>query len=107
MQKRSGALININATVEKLGEKCVNMNILPLHSLSGCDTVSYLFRKATAMNILLHSKLHLGKMCDKDAQTEKVDRLGIDFLICLYGGKPGTKINDLHYQAFCKRKKST
>lgn len=39
MKKHNGSIININATDEKLGEEC--KCLLPLHSLTGCDSVSY------------------------------------------------------------------
>ena len=43
MKKYSGQFIDINATVSKYGDKC--SNILATHSLSGCDSVSYPYRK--------------------------------------------------------------
>ena len=43
MEKWDGTILNINATVNKLGDKC--RNILAVNALSGCDTVSYPFGK--------------------------------------------------------------
>ena len=43
MKKYNGQFIDINATVSKYGDKCTN--ILATHSLSGCDSVSYPYRK--------------------------------------------------------------
>ena len=53
MKKRDGSIININATAEKLGDKC--KCLLPLHSLTGCDSVSYLFGKGKATAVILFS----------------------------------------------------
>ncbi len=39
MEKWDGSVLDINATVAKLGDKC--NGILGMHALSGCDTVSY------------------------------------------------------------------
>ena len=38
MKKHDGSIISISATAEKLGDKC--KCLLPLHSLTGCDSVS-------------------------------------------------------------------
>ena len=43
MRKYNGKIIDIRATVTELGNKC--SDILPVHALSGCDTVSYPYGK--------------------------------------------------------------
>ena len=57
MKKQDGCITNINKSVEKLDNKC--KDILPLHALTGCDSVSYTFEKGklTAINLLM--KYHL------------------------------------------------
>ena len=37
MKKHDGTIIDINATVAKLGDKC--KSVLPLHAMTGCDCV--------------------------------------------------------------------
>ena len=44
MKKYDGKLIDIKATAEKRGEKCVDL--LAINALSGCDVVSYPFEPA-------------------------------------------------------------
>ena len=53
MKKHDGSIISINATAEKLGDKC--KCLLPLHSLTGCNSVSYLFGKGRATAVILFS----------------------------------------------------
>ena len=43
MEKWDGTVLNINQTVENLGEQC--RSILAVHALSGCDNTSYPSRK--------------------------------------------------------------
>ena len=52
MQKWNGEVLDINATVSSLGTKC--KNILGVHALSGCDTVSYPYGKGkvSALKVL-------------------------------------------------------
>ena len=55
MEKWAGMVIDIRATVNKLGDKCGQ---LPgMHALSGCDTVSYPYGKdkKTALKVLMNN----------------------------------------------------
>lgn len=56
LEQRDGQILNINATVDRLGPKC--LHILGMHALSGCDTVSYPIDhgEIIALNILLSKK---------------------------------------------------
>ena len=56
-EKYDGKVIDINAMVSKLGNK--SFDLLAVHALSGCDTMSYPFGKwqISALNLLL--KLHI------------------------------------------------
>ena len=47
MAKWDGKVLDINYTVQNLGEKC--SSILAIHSLSGCDTTSYPAGKVSAL----------------------------------------------------------
>ena len=53
MRKYNGKISDITATAEKLGNKC--SDLLPVHVLSECDTVSYPHGKGklSAVNLLL------------------------------------------------------
>ena len=64
MKKYDGKVIDITATVEKLGDK--RLDLMPAHALSGCDSVSYPFGKGklTAIDLILNSKLKLRSFSD-------------------------------------------
>ena len=104
MKKKDGKIIDINATVRNLGNKC--KDVLPLHALTGCDAVSYPYGKGktTAANLLLKGDLHLEQMCDPSVSEDVVEQIGMDFLLKLYGGKPGSDLNQLRYQIFSRKK---
>lgn len=104
MKKNDGRVIDINATVSKHGDKC--KDLLPMHALSGCDTVSYPFGrgKIAAANLLLKNTLNLEQMCDSHVPMEVVDKVGTNFLVSLYGGKEGSDLNELRYQTFSKKR---
>ena len=44
MEKWNGDVLDINETVQRLGPRKFSQ-LLGIHALSGCDTVSYTFRK--------------------------------------------------------------
>lgn len=56
LERWDGQILNINATVDRLGPK--GLHILGIHAHSGCDTASYPFGhgKTKALNILLSKK---------------------------------------------------
>ncbi|GBM01060.1 hypothetical protein AVEN_136619-1 [Araneus ventricosus] len=66
-------------------------NILFLHSFSGCNTASALFRqgKKKFMNVLNSTELQkvVNIFHDENAFPEDVDESGQKVLIALYGGK--------------------
>ena len=53
MERWDGTVLDINATCADLGEKC--LQLLGMHALSGCDTISYPYGKGkiSALNTLL------------------------------------------------------
>ena len=99
MKKHDSSIININATAEKLRDKC--KCLLPLHSLTGCDSVSYPFGKgkATAVNLFLKEDLKLDALCDRDASEQDVLKADTDFFVRLYGKSlKATDLNTCRYQ---------
>ena len=52
MEPWNGVVVDINATCTELGPKC--LQLIGMHVLSGCDTVSYPFNtgKISALNTL-------------------------------------------------------
>ena len=89
MEKWDRSVLDINATVTKLGEKC--KGILGMHALSGCDTVSYPNGKgkASALKVLLQNDIPgldtvLG---EEHASENDLMEIGTAFFLALYGQK--------------------
>ena len=72
-------------------------DLLPIHALSGCDSMSYPFEKGNIsdINLLLKSDISLDLMCEIDAPWEIVTTTGTNFLIRLYVGQAGSDISEL------------
>jgi predicted aminopeptidase len=72
MKKYNGKVIDINATAAKVGDKCYDL--LAVHALSGCDTVSYPFGKGktSAVNLMLKLDLNLRMFSDSAAQEHEL-----------------------------------
>lgn len=80
MKKYDGKVIDINATALKLKDKC--FDLLAIHALSGCDSVSYPFGKGkvSAINLLLKSDLKLEIFSDPEANETDWLTAGTKFL---------------------------
>jgi len=104
MRKYDGKVIDIKATALKLGDKC--FDLLAVHALSGCDTVSYPFGKGkiNALNLLLKLDLNLQVFTEPDAEEVDWMKAGIDFLSYLYCGKIMKSLNNLRFTLFSKKK---
>ena len=100
MRKYNGKIINISATVAKLGNKC--SDLLAVHALSGCDTVSYPYGKGkiSTINLMLKFDLDLGVFADPNSEESAWMAAGISFISLLYGGKTTEALNDLRYRLF-------
>lgn len=103
MRKYSGEIIDINATTLELKSKCYDL--LALHALSGCDTVSYPFGKGkiSAVNMLLKSDLDLNVFADPDANESDWMQAGLQFISRFYGGTISTSLNTLRFTLFSKK----
>jgi hypothetical protein len=94
MEKWDGSVLDINATVANLGDKC--KGILGMHALSGCDTVSYPNGKGklSALKVLNQTDIAgldsvLG---EEDANYSDLMATGKAFFLHLYGQKRSTSI---------------
>ena len=87
MEKWDGTVLDINSTVERLGDCCGTL--LGLHAMSGCDTVSYPYvkGKASALDILQDSSIAgLDKtLGEKNATENSLKKIGTSFFLALYG----------------------
>jgi len=73
MKKYDGKVIDINATALKLKDKC--FDLLAIHALSGCDSVSYPFGKGKVSAINLHLKSDLKLEIFSDPEANETDWL--------------------------------
>ena len=80
MRKYNGKIIDITTTLAKLGNKC--SDILPVHVLSGCDTVSYPYGKGKVpvVNLMLKRDLGLSAFAESNSEEGKWMAAGICFL---------------------------
>ena len=97
---------NVNETCAKLGEKC--LQLLSLHYLTGSDTTSFLFGKGKirALKILKNGLLpNLDTVLgEADTAQEELKTIGESFFCIMYGYPSGTKIGDVRYQMYTKKK---
>ena len=103
MQKWNGEVIDINATVSSLGTKC--KNILGVHALSGCDTVSYPFGKGkvSALKVLDMDILHnMERLGEEDATLEELLAAATQFFLILYDQKDASNLNQARYNIYKK-----
>ena len=84
-------VINIGASANKL----IFHQLLATHTLTGCDTVAYIFGvgKATVLNILLACKKKLDKLGDPVAIVEEVIEEATKFVGACYGSKTQESIS--------------
>ncbi len=106
MERWDKSIIDINASIVKLGDKC--SGILGMHALSGCDTVSYPSGKgkASALKVLLANDMpELDTVLGEDTATHpELMRVGTDFFLALYAHKKSTPVNHARHGIYCKRK---
>ena len=104
MKKNNGRFIDINSSAESLGTKC--LDLLALHAVSGCDSVSFPYGKGkvTSLNVLMQSeRLFLMQLVILTVTEMIFFRQEKHFFFAkLYGGKQMkiTSINKLRFQLF-------
>ena len=106
MERRDGAVLNINQMCTKLGSKC--LQLLGMHALTGCHTTSFPFNegKVSALSVLeagdFPGLFHvLGK---EDAMQWDLHEVGLSFFCALYGQKPVTPMEEARYNLYTKTK---
>lgn len=103
MQKFNGEVININASASNLGDKC--SQLLAFHALTGCDTVSFPYRKGkiAALKLLQNSSIDLSAFYS-EAKDNVLLMSGNIFFSYLYGAKQALSMNELRYKIFTTKK---
>jgi hypothetical protein len=104
MKKYNGKVIDINATAYKLGDK--SFDLIGVHALSGCDTVSYPFGKGkvSAVNLMLKLDLKLQVFAEPGAESDEWMTAGMNFLSYLYSAKTVESLSTLRFAIFSKKK---
>ena len=107
MEKWNGDVLDINKTVERLGpRKC--SQLLGVHALSGCDTVSYPFGKGkqSALKLLEIDIPGLDQVLGELGATHAQLKATADsFFFPLYGQKSCTTMNDARTRLYRSHKK--
>ena len=89
MEKWNGDVLDINESVKRLGpRKC--SQLLGIHALSGCDTVSYPFGKGkkSALKLLEIDIPGLGQVLGQPGATHaQLQETAYTFFLPLYGQK--------------------
>ena len=109
MEKWDGTVLNINANVNTLGNKC--QGILAMHALSGCDTVSYPWGKGkvsalkTLQNCSMPQLAELYKLGEEEATQSEIMEAAKIFFLTLYSQRKAANMNQARYNLFKQRKK--
>jgi len=103
MKKSDGKYIDINASAENLSDKC--KDLLGMHAVTGCDTVSYLFRrgKCAALSLLKQHDLGLHFLGDQSVNMADLITVCRKFFCLLYGAS-ASSMNTLRYNIFTSHK---
>ena len=114
LEKWDGTLLNINETCKQLGSKCLQM--LGMHALSGCDTVSYPYGKgkASAVTVITGTKKKppsddffdlYSVLGEPDAKSCELLECGRIFFAALWGMPNNISMEEARYKAFNKNRK--
>ena len=107
MEKWNGDVLDINETVQRLGpRKC--SQLLGIHALSGCDTVSYPFVKGkkAALKLLEIDIPGLDQVLGQPGATDaQLQETAHTFFLPLYGQKGCTAMNDARAHFYRGHKK--
>ena len=104
MRKYNGKVIDINATVSKLGDK--SGDLMAIHALSGCDSVSFPYGKGkiSAIGLMNKMDLQLKVFADQTAKEHEWMEAGMRFLSFLYCGEAVESLSDLRCTLFIRKK---
>ena len=105
MERWNGVVLNINATCTELGPSC--LQLLGMHALSGCDTVSYTSNKGKlrALNVLKSDDFPglFQVLGEEDATYADLMDTGQRFFAAMYGQSPGTSMSEARYRMYSRK----
>ena len=100
-----GAILNINESSSLLGAK--SLQLLGMHALSGCDTVSYSFGHGKAMVLKVQKSVdHSGLYTvfgEQSANHQQLLETGRKFICSLCGVAAGESMASARYELYTKR----
>ena len=106
MEQWAGTVLHINSIVDVLGDR--SLQLLGMHAVTGCDTVSYPFNKGKLTAL---SKLREGNfpelnyvVREETATLEYLLRMGQTLFAALYGQPKCTSLNAVRYKIYTKKK---
>ena len=95
MEKWDGTVLDIRATVDNLGDKCGEL--LGMHALSGCDTVSYPCYKGkkSAFKVLANSDIPRLQdvLGEPDVSHDQIKATAGSFFLVLYNQKKAKSLS--------------
>jgi hypothetical protein len=107
MEKWDGTVLDNRATVDKLGDKCGQL--LGMHALSGCDTVSYPCYKGkkSALKVLGNSDIPglQDVLGEPDVSHDQLKATAVSFFLALYNQKKAKSLNGARSKLYLSRKK--
>ena len=103
MERWNGEVVDINATCTELGPKC--LQLMGIHVLSGCDTVSYHFNKISALNILQAGDFPglYQVLGEEDTTHSDLMETGQRFFTAVYGQPLGTTMSEARYRIYSRK----
>ena len=108
MERWDGTVLDINVTCTDLGPKC--LQLLGIHALSGCDTVSYPYGKGkiSALNTMFAGDFPGLAHVLGEVETTHTDLMKATepFFTALYHQPLGTSMEDARFTLFTKNKKT-
>ena len=104
LRKFDGQIIDINVSFEMLGDPCANL--LAMHALTGCDSVSYPFGKGkvNAIKILKTNCPSSGHIGSPMSTKGQIFEAGRHFFSLLYGAQTAMAMHDLRYNIYTKKR---
>ena len=107
MEKWDSMVLDIHATVVKLGDTCSQ---LPgMHALSGCDPVSYPYGKGkkSALKVLMNNDIDglQDVLGEPDISQGQLKATAGAFFLALYGQKKTDSLNSARYKMYMSQKK--
>ena len=110
MEKWDGTVLDIHATVVKLGDNSDKCGQLPgMHALSGCDTVSYPYGKGkkSALKVLMNNDIDGLQDVPGEPDISQGQLNATAFFLALYGQKETDSLNSARYKMYIQPKEAT